>query len=96
MENDTLINTDKTKFILISCRQKRMVSRMYVDSADNVLVCDYGRTNDKFHVIKANMFTLETSIAIPGYNCSDCITIRPSDKTLAMGALSELYIFKMA
>ena len=72
---------------------------MYVDSADNVLACDYGSkhlANDKFHVIKAKMFTLETSIAIPGYNCSDCITIRPSDKTLAMGALSELYIFKMA
>ena len=80
------------------------ISGMYVDSADNVLACAYGSkhlANDKFHVIKANgerhtCKTLETSIEIPGYNCSDCITIRPSDRTLAMGALSDLFIFIMA
>ena len=80
------------------------VSGMYVDSEDNVLACAYGsksKANDKFHVITANgerhkCKGLETSIEIPSYNCSDCIAIRPSDRALALGRFSELYIFKMA
>lgn len=80
-----------------------MVSGMYVDHADNVLACAYEskfRASEKFYVILTNgkrypCETLETSIEIPGYNCSDCISVRPSDKTLAMGALSEMYIFSM-
>ena len=80
------------------------VSGIYVDSDDNVLACAYGsehNANNKFHVITANgkrhrCKGLETSIEIPSYNCSDCIAIRPSDRTLALGRFSELYIFKMA
>ena len=75
-----------------------------VDSEDNVLVFGDGsrqKAKDKFHVIKANgkrhiSKALEQSIEIPGYNCSDCLSFRPSDRTLAMGALSDLYIFKTA
>ena len=100
----TCFKSDGTLVYQYKNEELGKVSGMFVDSEDNVLACAYGsksKANDKFHVITANgerhrCKGLEKSIAIPGYNCGDCIAIRPSDRTLAMGALSDLYIFKMA
>ena len=77
---------------------------MVVDSEDNVLACackSVHKAKDKFHVIMANAKrhiskALEKSTEIPGLNYSDCLSFRPSDRTLAMGALSKLYFFKTA
>lgn len=79
------------------------VAGICVDSADNAIACAYGskvNTKDKFHMIGPNgrMHTHQsskTALVIPGYNCSDCIAIRPCDKTLIMGSFDKLYIFQM-
>ena len=100
----TCLKSDGTLVYQYRDEKLGKISGMVVDCEDNVLVCAYKsvhKAKDKFHVIMANgkrhiSKALEKSIDIPGYNCSDCLSFRPSDRTLAMGALSQLYIFKTA
>ena len=100
----TCFKSDGTLVYQYKDEKLRKVSGIVVDSEDNVISCAYGSEHavgDKFHMITANgqgqmCQTVEKSLKVPGYNCSDCIAYRPSDKTLVMGSFENLYIFKLA
>ena len=100
----TCFKSDGTLVYQYKDEKLRKVSGIVVDSEDNVISSAYGSEHavgDKFHMITANgqgqmCQTVEKSLKVPGYNCSDCIAYRPSDKTLVMGSFENLYIFKLA
>ena len=100
----TCFKSDGTLVYHYKNERMGLVTGMYVDSEDNVLTCLFSskrEAKDKFHLITANgkqhtSKTLETSIKLPDDNYGYCITIRPHDRTLAMGSMYTLLIFKMA
>ena len=99
----TCFKPDGTLVYQYKDEQLGKISGLYVDSNDNVLACAYGsryKASDKFHVItpdgkRHHSEAMENSVNIPSYNCSDCIAIRPSDRTLVIGSFENLYVFKI-